>query len=86
MVDITFLEVNVQEPSATATFGDDEAEGSVAFDAAEESVPPASGRSNRAAVIAALVGLVLLAVVASLAKRRFLDDEDEAEYDYDSYD
>jgi hypothetical protein len=86
MVDITFLEINVQEPSATATFGDDEAEESVAFDAAEASVPPESGRSNRAAVIGALVGLVFLVVVAYLAKRRFLDDEDEAEYGYDSYD
>jgi cytochrome c-type biogenesis protein CcmH/NrfG len=84
MVDITFLEINVQEPSATATIGDDEAEEAVAFDAADESVPPASGRSNRAAVVAALVGLVFLAVVAYLAKRRFLDEEEE-EYAYDDY-
>lgn len=85
MVDITFLEINVQEPSATATFGDDEGEEAVAFDAADESVPPASGRSSKGAVVAALVGLAFLAVVAYLAKRRFLDDDDEDEFGYDDY-
>jgi len=87
MVDITFLEVHVQDASFTK--GDDghDAE-NVSFEAAGEDIPPESGGSSKTAVVGALVGLVFLAVVAYLVKTRFLSDEDEedAEFEFDDYD
>ncbi|WP_276260773.1 hypothetical protein [Haloglomus litoreum] len=85
MVDITFLEVHVQDASFTKGDARD-ADEDVAFEAAEENVQPESGSGSTGAVVAALVGLVFLAVVAYLVKTRFLSDEEEEEYEFDSYD
>jgi len=84
MVELTFLEVHVQDASFTKGGGQD-ADGDVAFEAAAEDHPPESG-SSKGAVMAALVGLVFLAVVAYLVKTRFPAEEDEVGYEFDSYD
>jgi hypothetical protein len=86
MVDITFLEVHVQNPSASFTKGDGRDPEDVSVEAADEAVQPESGSGSKGAVVAALVGLVFLAVVAYLVKTKFLSDEAEAEYEFDSYD
>ena len=86
MVDITFLEIHVEDsPFITGepSDGDDD----IAFEAAEEATAPSGGGGSKAAVLAALVGLVFLAVVAYVAKTRVLDnDGDDEGFEYDSYD
>ncbi|WP_254830104.1 hypothetical protein [Haloglomus salinum] len=87
MVDITFLEVHVQDASFTKGEDGRDAE-DVSFEAAGEDIPPGSGGSSKKAVVGALVGLMFLAVVAYLVKTRFLSDEDEEEeeFEFDDYD
>jgi hypothetical protein len=85
MVDITFLEINVQD----ASFGQGDesaADGEVSFEAADETEPP-GGSGSKGAVLAAFVGLAFLAVVAYLVKTRVLDEDDEADesaFEFDS--
>lgn len=85
MVDITFLEIHVEEspfmPGEPVDEDDD-----VAFEAAEETTAPSGGGGSKAAVLAALVGLVFLAVVAYLVKTRVLDGGDDQEFDSGRYD
>jgi hypothetical protein len=87
MVDITFLEVHVQDASFTTDDDGHDTE-DVSFEAAGDDIPPESGSSSKKAVVGALVGLMFLAVVAYLVKTRFLSDEDEEEeeFEFDDYD
>ncbi|MFB6206248.1 MAG: hypothetical protein ABEJ05_06970 [Haloglomus sp.] len=79
MVDITFLEIHVEDPSASASLLGDgrDADDDVSFEAADEARPPERGGSSKGAVLAAIVGLVFLVVVAYLVKTRFLSDEED---------
>jgi hypothetical protein len=87
MVDITFLEIHVEDASFTAT-KESEGADAVEFEAADEVEEPGGG-PGLGALFAVLVGLVFLVAVGYVAKRRFVDDEDEEGYgaeDFDGYD
>jgi hypothetical protein len=85
MVDITFLEIHVQDASFGGSDGP-AADGEVTFEAADEAASPDDG-SSKGAVLAAFVGLAFLAVVAYLVKTRVLNGEEEGEeFEFDSYD
>lgn len=83
MVEFTFLEVHFEESDVTAnapySYGEKDVE-------ADDGPPPEpAGSSRKGAAIAAIVGLVFLAVVAFVAKRRYLDEgdeDDEDEFDF----
>ena len=84
MVEFTFLEVHLEESDVTAnapySYGEKDVE------AGDGPPPEPAGSSRKGAAIAAIVGLVFLAVVAFVAKGRYLDeedDEDEDEFDFD---
>lgn len=85
MVDITFLEIHVEDPPFMPGEPVDE-DDDVAFEAAEETTAPSGGGGSKAAALAALVGLVFLAVVAYLVKTRVLGDGDDEEFDTDRHD
>ncbi|WP_254837611.1 hypothetical protein [Natronomonas marina] len=76
MVKFTFLEIHVDDSDFTATasapyeFGEKDVE-------AGEEIPDREDGSKTGAALAAVVGLVFLVAVAYVAKRRFLDDDDE---------
>ena len=80
MVEFTFLEVHLEESDFTAnapySYGEKDVE-------AGEGPPPESDESRKGTALAAVVGLVFLAVVAFLAKRRYLDDEADDEFEFD---
>jgi hypothetical protein len=87
MVDITFLEIHVEDSPFVAGESVDEEDDDIAFEAAEEATAPSGGGGSKAAVLAALVGMVFLAVVAYVAKTWVLDDDgDDEGFEYDSYD
>ena len=80
MVEFTFLEIHLEEADFTAnapySYGEKDVE-------AGEGPPPESDESRKGTALAAVVGLVFLAVVAVLARRRYLDGEADDEFDLD---
>lgn len=82
MVDITFLEVHLDDSTLTANApsSSDKKE----IEASTE--PPTAESSPKTTLIAALVGLVFLAAVAFLVRKKFLageTDEDEEKAPFD---
>jgi hypothetical protein len=84
MVEFTFLEVHLEESDVTAnapySYGKKDVE------AGDGPPPEPAGSSRNGAAIAAIIGLVFLAIVAFVAGRRYLDegnDENEDEFDFD---
>jgi hypothetical protein len=80
MVEITFLEIHLDDSeftaNASAPFGPGEKEVEAGGD------PPDHEDASRAgAALAAVVGLVFVLAVAYVAKRRFLDGGDETPLD-----
>lgn len=79
MVEFTFLEVHLDDSSLTANAPYSHGEKDVV---ASDEPPAEGGGSKKASALAAIIGLVFLAVVAYLAKQKFLDG-DEVEFDTD---
>lgn len=80
MADFTFLEIHFEEPDFTANAPYSRGEKDVE---AGEGPPPGPDESRKGTALAAVVGLVFLAAVAFLAKRRYLDGEDDGEFEFD---
>ena len=80
MAEFTFLEIHFEDPDFTAnapySYGEKDVE-------AGEGPPPESDESRKGTALAAVVGLVFLAVVAFFAKRRYLDGEADDELEFD---
>lgn len=82
MVEITLLELHLEESEFTATAPFSPGEKDV--EAGGEPPEPDDEGSGAATAVAAVIGLVFLVAVAYLAKRRFLGgDEDEFDGDLD---
>jgi hypothetical protein len=79
MVEFTFLEIHLDDSSLTAnapySHGEKEVTASDEPPAADET----GGGSKKKNALAAVIGLVFLAAVAYLAKRKFLEEGDELE-------
>lgn len=74
MAKFTFLEIHLDDSTVTASAPFKPGEKEVT--ASEEPPEDDTGGSTKASAIAALVGLTFLAVVAYVAKRKFLDGEE----------
>jgi hypothetical protein len=74
MVEFTFLEVHLDDSSLTANAPYSHGEKDVV---ASDEPPAETGGSKKGSALAAVIGLVFLAAVAYLAKKKFLDGEDE---------
>jgi hypothetical protein len=74
MVEFTFLEVHLDDSSLTANAPYSHGEKDVV---ASDEPPAEPGGSKKGSALAAVVGLVFLAAVAYLAKKKFLDSEDD---------
>lgn len=81
MVELTFLEIHLDDSNLTANAPYSHGEKDVV---AGEEPAEESGGSKKASALAAIVGLVFLAAVAYLAKKKFLDVDDEFEDEFDS--
>lgn len=83
MAKFTLLELHLDESPLTAnapySFGEKEI-------GAGDEPSEEDGESKKGAVFAALIGLVFLAVVAYVVKRKVLDTEDEAPPEFDEID
>ena len=81
MVEFTFLEIHLKEADFTAnapySYGEKDVE------AGGGPPPEPADVSRRGTAIAAVIGLVFLAAVAFVARRRYLDGEDDDELDFD---
>lgn len=80
MVEFTFLEIHVDDSDFTATASAPYGSGEKDVEAGGE-VPAREGGSKKGAALAAVVGLAFLVVVAYVAKRRFLEDDGDDEFD-----
>lgn len=81
MVEFTFLEVHLDDSSLTANAPYSHGEKDVV---ASDEPPAETGGSKKASALAAVIGLLFLAGVAYLARRKFLDGEtDEESFDTD---
>ena len=80
MVEFTLLKIRLEDPDFTANapygYGEKDVE-------ASEGPPPEPDESRKGTALAAVVGLVFLAVIAFLAKRRYLDGEADDEFEFD---
>lgn len=74
MVELTFLEVHLDDSSLTANAPYSHGEKDVV---ASEEPSEESGGSKKGSALAAIIGLAFLAGVAYLAKKKFLDESDE---------
>lgn len=74
MVEITFLEIHLDDSSLTANAPYSHGEKDVV---ASDEPPKEAGGSKKGSALAAIVGLAFLAAVAYLAKKKFLDETDE---------
>lgn len=77
MVEFTFLEIHLDDSSLTANAPYSHGEKDVV---ASDEPPDEDGGSKKGGALAAIIGLVFLAVVAYLAKRKFLDGEEIEEF------
>ena len=80
MAEFTLLKIRFEDPdftdNAPYSYGEKDVE-------AGEGPPPESDESRKGTALAAVVGLVFLAAVAFLAKRRYLDGEADDELEFD---
>lgn len=74
MVELTFLEVHLDDSSLTANAPYSHGEKDVV---AGDEPPEEAGGSKKGSALAAIVGLAFLAAVAYVAKKKFLDETDE---------
>jgi hypothetical protein len=77
MVEFTFLEIHLDDSSLTANAPYSHGEKDVV---AGDEPPDGDGGSKKASALAAIIGLLFLAAVAYLAKRKFLDGDEVEEF------
>ncbi|WP_336133726.1 hypothetical protein [Natronomonas amylolytica] len=83
MVEFTFLEIHLDDSSLTANAPYSHGEKDVV---AGDEPPDEDGGSKKGGALAAIIGLVFLAVVAYLAKKKFLDGDEVEEFVDDELD